>query len=115
MEINNDFVHMGQKFLGLAGSLSLCPASFRNVLSDFRDTTMMSVSAPWPSNQINICFWALLNHPPVQCRAEVVGIQRQDGIEMLLRCGRIAQTEIAQRLHVMAVQPVARIQIHVED
>src|SRR5512143_2247942 len=40
MEINNDFVHMGQKFLGLAGSLGPCPASFRNVLLDFRDTTI---------------------------------------------------------------------------
>ena len=32
MEINNDFVPISQKFLGLAGSLSPCPAAFRNVL-----------------------------------------------------------------------------------
>ena len=38
MEINNDFGPMGQEFLRLAGSLGPCPASFRNVLSDFRDT-----------------------------------------------------------------------------
>lgn len=40
MEIDNDFVPIGQKFLGLAGSLGPCPASFRNVLLDFRDTTL---------------------------------------------------------------------------
>jgi hypothetical protein len=40
MEINNDFVPLGQKFLGLAGSLGPCPASFRKVLLDFRDTTI---------------------------------------------------------------------------
>src|SRR5215208_4016838 len=38
MEINNDFVPISQKFLGLAGSLGPCPASFANVLLDFGDT-----------------------------------------------------------------------------
>jgi hypothetical protein len=40
MEIHKDFVPIRQKFLGLAGSLGPCPASFGNVLLDFRDTTI---------------------------------------------------------------------------
>ena len=38
MEINHDFVPMDQKFLGFAGSLRPCPAAFRNVRLDLRDT-----------------------------------------------------------------------------
>src|SRR5512134_3675486 len=40
MEIYNDFVCIREKFLGLAGSLGPCPATFRNVLLHFRDTTI---------------------------------------------------------------------------